>query len=346
MKAAVFYGEGKVSVEERKKPEIQAADDVLVQVKAASICGSDLHVLNVPPGQYAKPDTILGHEFCGEVIQTGEKVKLFQKGDRVIIEPIIKCGMCEACRNGLENLCEDSEIIGQTRDGGFAEYCVIPQRYLYRTPDEVSDRLAALAEPLACVMHGILKLNPMAHEKAVIFGAGAIGLIFLKVLKYYGVRNIIVCEPEPGRRQDALRLGANLVIDTANENVEDKMKQSWSCMADIAVDAVGIGSVMEQAVSILRPGGRLLIFGQNTTQWSRIKPSDINTKELMILGTMSTRDSFPVAVELLRNPELHLEEIISHELSLEEFEKGIQLMRMRQGTKIIILPQERTHGKI
>lgn len=340
MKAAVFYGDGKLFVEEREIPEITTPDEVLVKVTAASICGSDLHVLNVPPGQYAKPNTILGHEFCGEIIKTGEKVNSFKTGDRVIIEPIIKCGICDACRNGLENLCQDSEIIGQTRDGGFAEYCVVPQRYLYKIPEAVSDRLAALAEPLACVMHGVMKLRPMAHERAVIFGAGAIGLMFLKVLKYYGIRNIIVCEPEKERREEARRLGAEYVVDTSGEDLGRVIKEKWSTMPEIAIDAVGIGSITEQAVSILRIGGRLLIFGQNATQYATIKPSDINTKELTIFGTMSTRDSFPVAVELLKNPELHLDDIISHEFLLKDIKEGFQLMRERRGTKIILLPGE------
>lgn len=340
MKAVVFHGDGDFSIEEKPIPRISSSDEVLLKVNAASICGSDLHVLNIPPGQYAKPETVLGHEFCGEIKEKGNAVKEFQIGDRVIVEPIIKCGICDVCRNGYENLCQCSEIIGQTRDGGFAEYCIVPKRYLYKIPDCVPDHLAALAEPLACVMHGILKLQPLAHERAVIYGAGAIGLIFLKVLKYYGLRNIIVCEPEKGRRDDAVRLGAECVFDPSTDNVSEKVRQRWGQMADIVIDAVGVGSVMEQSMEILNFGGRLLIFGQNATQFSTIRPSDINTKEITILGTMSTRDSFPVAIRLLEDPELELESIISHKLPLENFGEGIDLMRNHKGTKIIIIPQE------
>jgi len=269
MKAAIFKGDGVMAVEEVTMPEIVWPDEVLVEVEAASICGSDLHILSVPPGQYGEPGTIMGHEFVAKVIEAGPWVKHVAVGDRVVIEPNIHCGVCPECRSGRENLCRNAVNIGQWRNGGFTQYCVVPQKQLHRIPKDIPAGEAALAEPLACVMNGMMRINPMPHEKVVIFGAGA---------------------------------------------------------------------VLEQAIEIMECGGRILVFGQNATQVSQIQPSEINCKELMIVGALSTLNSFPAAIELLHNPNLKLNKIISHEVALDEIDKGIALMRSREAVKVIVYP--------
>lgn len=341
MKAVVFHGNGKWSLEEREIPKIASSNETLIKVQAASICGSDMHIISVPPGQIANEGVVIGHEFCGEIVDVGSGVKKFKPGDRVIIEPVFKCGMCDACRSGLENLCTGDEVVGFSRDGAFAEYCVIPQKYLYKIPDSVPYDLASLTEPLACVMNGILKLKPMAHEKAVLYGAGAIGLIFLRVLKYYGLRDVIVCEPNPDRREEALRLGASMVIDNIHEDPKEIFLKEYGTLPEIAIEAVGVGAVTEQAISVVKIGGRLLLFGQNSTQTATIKPVDIQSRELTLIGTLSTRDSFNPAIELIKNPELRLNEIISHHLPLDRISEGFDLMKQGKCKKIIILPREK-----
>lgn len=336
MKGILFEGSGSFRVIEKEIPRIREEDEVLVRVKKASICGSDLQVLNVPPGQYAKPGIILGHEFSGEVEETGSNVKMFQRGDRVIVDPIVKCGICDMCRKGFGNLCRNPRIIGQTTDGGFAQFVVVPEKCLFYVPEEVSDRLASVAEPLACVMNGILKLRPMAQEYAVIYGAGAIGLMFLAVLRYYGLRHVAVCEMNEERKNMALRMGAEFAADT--EGMDGFLREKWGRSPDVVIDAVGAGVITEHAIQILQPAGRLLIFGQNSTQYSRIRPSDINTKELTVIGTISTRNSFPAAIELLRDPKLRVEELITDEFSLDDFSCAIDQMRMKHGAKILIDP--------
>ena len=173
MKAAVFEGEGVLTIKEVPIPEI-GAKEVLVQVEAASICGSDLHVLSVPAGQYAKPGTILGHEFEGRVVKIGADVHSVSVGTRVVVEPIVSCGMCEPCHQNHTNLCEHPAIIGQTVDGGFAEYCAVPEEYLHLINEEIPAKVASLAEPMACAMHGMMRINPQPFENVVLFGAGAI----------------------------------------------------------------------------------------------------------------------------------------------------------------------------
>lgn len=338
MKAAVFEGEGVLRVKEVPKPEITAPTDVIVKVRACSICGSDLHVLAVPPGQYAKPGTILGHEFVGTVEEVGAAVTAVKPGDKVVAEPNIRCGACPECRRGNFNLCRNAVNTGQTRDGAFAEYCLMPENYLYKVPDDMPDKLAALAEPMACVMNGMLKISPKPHERVVLFGAGAIGLLFIKALKRYGVKELVVCETMKQRAEDAIKAGADQIIDPINDDVAACLEAYWGQLADIAIDAAGVGKVFEQIIDVVANGARILVFAQNMTQHATIRPGDINNKELTITATLSTKNSFVPAIEMLRDETLAIEDIATHELKLDEIQKGIELMRKKEAVKVVVYP--------
>ena len=338
MKAAVFKGDGVLDVEMRPVPEVKNPDDVLIRINACSICGSDLHVLAVPPGQYAKPGTILGHEFVGIVEETGADVTAFKPGDKVVAEPNIRCGMCPECRRGNFNLCRNAVNTGQQRDGGFAEYCLMPQKQLYHVPADMPDKLGALAEPMACVMNGMIKINPQAYEKVVLFGAGAIGLLFVKALRRYGVRDIAVCETMPSRIEDARKAGASLVLNPMEDDLAAELEKAWGSLADIAIDAVGAGAVLEQIIDIVNSGARILIFGQNMTQHSTIRPGDINNKELTITATLSTKNSFEPAISILLDPSAAVEDLATHVVSLDEIHKGIELMRTKEAVKVVVVP--------
>lgn len=336
MTAAVFKGNGVLSLEEVPVPEIRHPTDVIVKTEAASICGSDLHILHVPPGQRGDPGTIMGHEFVATVVEVGDDVSHVSVGDRVAIEPNIRCGVCPECRSGHENLCRNAENMGQWRNGGFATYCLVPAKQLHPIPHDIPDHLAALTEPLACVMNGMMRVNPMPQERVVIFGAGAIGLIFLRVMKVFGVRDVVVCEIDEQHRQVARECGADLVLDPTKDDLTAILEKRWSGLADIAIDAVGAGAVLEQAIDLMNCGGRILVFGQNVTQKSTIRPADINVKELTILATLSTLHSFPPAIELLQHPELDLERIVSHTFPMSEIEKGVELMRSHEAIKVVL----------
>ena len=338
MRAAIFDGNGVVHVGKRKVPEITRPDDVLVKVHACGICGSDLHVLSVPPGQYAKPGTVLGHEFVGTVEAVGAEVRSLKIGDKVVAEPNIRCGICPECRKGSFNLCRNAVNTGQLRDGGFADYCLMPEKQLYSVPGDMPDHLAALTEPLACVMNGMQKINPQPTEKVLLFGAGAIGLFFIKVLKRYGIKEIMVAETMETRREDARKAGADLVVDPLTDDLASVMEERWNSLADVAIDAVGAGAVLEQMIKLVNCGSKLLIFGQNMTQKSTIRPGDINSKELTITATLSTKNSYIPAIELLQDVSLKFEELVTHVVKLEDLEQGIELMRNREAIKVMVEP--------
>lgn len=226
MKAAVFQGNGVLTVENVPIPRLEYADDVRIRVEAASICGSDLHCLSVPPGQYAKPGVIMGHEFVGIVEAIGEAVQNVKIGDRVVVDPILTCGHCPECQSGHYNLCLDAVNTGQMRDGGFAQYCVQPAHKLLKIPKDIPARIAAQTEPLACVLNAALKLNPMPHEHVLLFGAGAIGLTFIRVLQMFGVKNLIVCDALEKSHEHAKRCGAQMVYGTEDDLMQ-VMEAQW-----------------------------------------------------------------------------------------------------------------------
>lgn len=338
MLAAVFEGNGVLNVKTVEKPRVTKPDDVLIRVGAASICGSDLHVLHVPPGQHADPGVILGHEFFGFVEETGSAVTRFRPGGKVVVDNIMKCHTCAYCTTGMDNLCPNAVIFGQQRNGGFAQYCVVPEAQLLDMPEAIPSYLAAMTEPLACVMNAMRKLNPTPADTVAIFGMGPIGLTFIRAMKLYGVRRLAVCEMSAVRRQKALECGADLAIDPAREDVQAILLREWGETCDIVVDAVGVGPVFGQAVGLLKCGGRLLIFGQNANAVSQVPPAVIVRNELTVMGSYCAHNTFPLAIKLLENPALELDRIISHKLELKDIVRGIELLNAQQASRVIIYP--------
>lgn len=338
MLAAVFQGNGVLELEERDIPQVVNPKDVRIKVIAASICGSDLHVLHVPPAQYAKPGTPMGHEFFGVVDEIGSEVTQYQVGDTVVVDNIQKCHVCDYCRRGMDNLCPDAEIYGQTLPGGFAQYAVIPESQLVPMPSTVKSELAAQTEPLSCVMNGMKKINPTPAQKVLLYGAGPIGLTFIKVLKLYGVRDLVVCEMSETRSAFAKKCGADYVFNPSETNLKEELQKLWGGLCDIVIDAVGVGSITEQALELLNAGGTFLIFGQNSNAQATIPPAVITRNELTIRGTYCAHNTFPVAIDLLQDERLHLEDIVSHKLELKDILAGIDLLRKQEACRVIIYP--------
>ena len=211
MQAVVFHGPGHWALEEFPRPRIQAADDVLLRVDRVSICGTDIHILSDPPGHPATSGSILGHEYVATVTDIGDGVINVKPGDRVVIDPNITCGLCDYCRMGLTNVCENMTTLGIFRHGGLAEFNLAPAKALHKIDRDVPPERACLAEPLACVWHAFEKTNVVPGESVAILGAGPIGLLFLMLFKTAGAGKVFVIEPTDFRRQTAERLGANVI---------------------------------------------------------------------------------------------------------------------------------------
>src|SRR5207247_9104671 len=261
MQAAVFEGEGRLVVRDVEPPELRAPDDVLLAVPAAGICGTDVHILAVPPGHPATPGVIMGHEYTADVVATGDRVDHVAPGDRIVVDPSIWCGSCPYCQMGLTNLCDRMTGIGIFRHGGFAPLRVVPARAVYRISSGVASGIAALAEPGADVLNGIRKLGVAPGESALVLGAGPIGLLFTLLLRAAGVGTLLVAEVADYRAAQARDCGADLIINPRLQDLAAVARDAPPPGADMAVHPVA--PALEDALRCLPPGRRPFPLGHH-----------------------------------------------------------------------------------
>jgi threonine dehydrogenase-like Zn-dependent dehydrogenase len=336
MRAAIFEGNGRVAIAERADPKVSRPDDVLIRIAANGLCGSDLRALATPPEMVYDEGVILGHEFSGTIEDVGDEVML-EPGARVVVHPNIWCQTCWYCRSGHTNLCDRFVHIGSMRDGGAAELCVVPERMVYRVPDELAFDVAALAEPLACVLNGTKQASIHPGESVLILGGGPIGLLYLILLKAAGASPLIVSEPTPHRARWARDLGADEVVDPRATNVQDVARELTEGRGvDVAVDSVG--ALLPDAVASVRKAGRVLVFGLNERIEAVIRPVDLVYREISISGVYIARGTFPLAVKLLTENKLGLDRLVTHRLDLEQFDEAIELLRTGEAVKALVVP--------
>lgn len=346
MKAAVFMGEGRLDLEDRPIPRIEEDNDVVIQVGALGICGSDLHMLHVPPGHPAKIGAVLGHEFSGRVHAIGGSVADLEIGDHVVIDPNAPCGECDSCRKGIPNACiklfNTSGVpgfpnsIGVFQDGGMAEFCKVPARSVYKISKSVPMVTASLTEPLACAVHGIRKVRPKVGETAVVLGAGPIGLLFISLLKAEGVSKIIVSEPVDLRQKAAIGCGADVVINPLEKNAVEAIKEENNgAGADIVIESAG--ALMETAVLAAGTAGRVLLFGMNESVKPEIPAGEIIRKELVIFGNYMTQYTFSAAVKILEEGVLPVDQIVTHTMPLSKVHDALKVLNEGKGIKAVLV---------
>ena len=336
MQAAVFKGNGVLEVQEVEIPKIRRPDQVLIQGRAAGLCGSDLHALRVPSGLEIPTGIVLGHEFYGTIVEAGADVRRYRAGDTVVVDPCVPCGECWECRHGMGYLCSEKRHYGQTCDGAFAQYVVVEASQLHRVPADIDPDAAAQAEPLACILCGIEMLSPKPTDHILLYGAGPIGLTFIRALKAYGVKHLAVVAKGAARIAEAKRCGAEFVIDMKDGGVEEALFAHWDEPADIVIDAAGAGSVLTEAVHLLHTRGRVLLFGYNEHARAEIPPSLVTAKEIQIMGVLGK--AFPSAIALLEDERLGLAQFVSHRMPLTEIGRGIELLMKKQATRVILYP--------
>jgi len=346
MLAAVFHkkGEkgGEVTLEEVNIPEIKQDDDVLIQVESAGICGTDLRIMQ---GRHpANDNIILGHEFCGVVDDIGESVVDLRKGDKVIVDPNLKCGICPACRCGYDSQCDflaTGQTVGIFRNGGFAKYCVVPRRALFLLPQDIDMTKAALVEPLSCAVHCHNLADVKECDDVVIIGGGSMGLIIESVIRKHPINQLILIEPIKYRREKAIELGADYVIDPATEIVEEKiMNLTNDKGADIVIDAVGISATFNMALKIWARRAKLILFGQDSEAVGKIKPNEIVRWERRIFGSfISNGADYLDAITFIHHNSIDVDKLISHKIPLEKLiSEGFKVMKEKNCIKVIVIP--------
>ena len=250
MKCAVYYGKQDLRVEERPVPR-PGRGEVLVRVMACGVCGTDVHIFQGDPGAAdCPPGTVPGHEFAGVIEAAGEGVTAFGPGDRVCVDPNKLCGECDFCRGGIGHFCEHMTGIGTTADGGFAEYCVVPQSQLYRVADSVPFEQAAMAEPVSCCLHGLDLCEVRPGSRAAVIGGGMIGLLMVQLLRLAGASFVALLEPVQAKRELGLRLGADVAIDSVHEDPAEALRRAGAGRLDTVIECAGLPVTVEQAIRI------------------------------------------------------------------------------------------------
>jgi len=336
MQAVVFRGAGEWGLEDFPAPRIESDTDVLLKVDRVSICGTDIHILSVPPGHPATPGSILGHEYVGTVVDVGARVRELQPGDRVVIDPNITCGLCQYCRLGMSNVCENMTSLGIFRHGGLAQFNLAPAKALHKISRDVPLDRATLAEPLSCVLHAFEKSSLGPGESVAILGGGPIGLLFLLLFKTAGAGKVFLIEPVAFRRQMAERLGADGVIDPKTQNTAAEVKAATLIGADIVVDAAG--RLLPESLELVRRGGRVILFGMDQHAERQVNQHPITRYEISIFGSYIQRMAFPKVVRLLEAGRLPVEKLVTHRLTLSEIGRGFEAMRAGEAIKVAVAP--------
>jgi threonine dehydrogenase-like Zn-dependent dehydrogenase len=345
MQAAIFKGEGRLELTDRHaKPEITSSDQVLIRVTGVGICGTDLHILQVPPAHPARTGIVQGHEFTGVIEALGRDLPGFSVGDSVLIDPHPGCGVCDECRRQRPDRCipllaSSGEpghpgTIGIFSDGAMAEYVVVPGHSLYKVEQSVPSHIAALAEPLACVINASEKLQVKPGEYVVVLGAGPIGLLFTALLRANGASKLIVSEPSEYRREAAMQVGADIAVHP--DKLQQTMAKEMPGGADVAVEAVG--PLLPLAIKIVGPRGRVLQFGHDETINPSVPVGELLKKEVAIFGAFIGRYTFDTAARIMASGRLPLDRIVSHQLPLSKVHEGLELLRAGKGLKIVLTP--------
>jgi len=320
MKACLFEAKEQFVIRDIEKP-VPKRNEVLIKVRASGICGTDIHIFKAE--YFSNFPIVAGHEFSGEIVEVGEEVTQFKPGDRVTADPNIFCDKCYFCKINKNNHCLDLDCVGVTRNGSFAEYVTVPEKCVFLIPENISYPEAALAEPLACVVYGVRRSNIKPGEKVLIFGAGAIGLLLMSLLKMSGASQVVMVDISQKKLDFAQAMGASEVI-LSDSNLENKLKAIAPWGFELVADATGIPSVMEKQIQYVESDGTFLVFGVAPRgKTMKMEPYDIFRRDIHIIGSFAVKKTMQYSINLLSSGKIQVKDLISASYSLDDFGKGL-----------------------
>lgn len=316
--------------------------DVLIQVRAASICGTDLHIYRWDPWAQSRirPPLIIGHEFCGHVVAVGSEVHTVQEGDYVSVESHVVCGSCAYCRTGRGHLCPNTRIIGVDRDGAWAEYVAVPAENVWVNPPDVPPHIATLEENFGNAVHTAFAVDLRA-KKVLVTGCGPVGLMAIAVARAIGARAIFATDISDYRLRLARTMGAN---ETLNARREDVVARILELTEGEGVDAwlemSGAPSAIEQGFQVLKPGGEVALLGLPPEPVRVDLNNWIIFKGATVRGIIGRRlwETWYQMRGLLRGGAVNLEALVTHQFPLERFEEALAVMASGESGKVVLLP--------
>lgn len=314
MKALVMPAYNHLEVQDWPRPEL-GPGEVLIEVAACGICGSDVHGMDGSTGR-RQPPIVMGHEAAGRIVELGPGVDDWAPGERVTFDSTVYCGQCWFCRRGQINLCDRRRVLGVScddyrRHGAFAEYVAVPQHILYRLPDAVSFEQAAMVEPLSVALHAVNRCRVRLDDTAVVVGAGMIGLLVVQALRAAGCGRIIAIDLEPRRLELACALGADEGLRSDQADIPAAVLQRTAGRgADLAMEAVGIAATVQLAVACVRKGGQIGLVG-NLAPSVDFPLQAVVTRELSVQGSCASCGEYDACLDLLARNAVRVEPLIS-----------------------------------
>ncbi|MGQ9632072.1 MAG: zinc-binding dehydrogenase [bacterium] len=346
MKGVVKVRKGVGNVELRDVPEpAPQPDEVIIEVKAAGICGSDIHIYYDDIFIPVNPPVVIGHEFSGVIAEVGSKVKDFKVGERVVSETAaVVCGRCRYCLTGSYNLCPERLTLGYWKNGAFTKYCATPSWRVHRLPDNIDFESAALCEPLACCVHGVLELTEISPgDTVVVTGPGAIGLLSMQLSIASGGR-VVVCgtSADEHRLRLARELGAYAALNVERENALEFVRDiTGGYGADVVLECSGAAPAANMGFEIVRKQGRYTqigLFGKPIT----LDFEKIASKEIKTTGTLGQRRlAWERALALLERGQVRTLPLVSDRLPITDWKSGFEKFEKKEGIKILLYPVDR-----
>ena len=316
--------------------------DVLVKVKVASICGTDLHIFQWDRWAQKRihPPLVPGHEFCGNVVALGDEVTSVKEGDFVSAEMHVACGKCLQCRTGDAHICQNVKIIGVDSDGAFAEYVVIPETNIWKLDPAIPQEYASILDPLGNAVHAVLA-GEIAAKTVGITGCGPIGLFSIAVARAVGASQVFAIEVNEHRRRIAKEMHADFVLDPSKEDVRSVVLEKTDGLGiDVVLEMAGHPSAIRTAFDIVRRGGRISLLGLTSKPISLNFSEDIIFKGITVQGINGRRmyQTWYQMTALLKNGKLDLHPAITDRMAMTDFSKGMDRLKTGEASKILLYP--------
>jgi len=343
MKALVLTEYNHFEHQDVPKPPV-GPEDVLVEVKACGICGSDVHGMDGSTGRRVPP-IIMGHEASGVIAQLGERAEGWQAGDRVTFDSTIYCGRCRFCRRGEVNLCDHRRVLGVScqefrQHGALAQYVAVPQHIVYRLPDGLSFEHAAMVEPVSIAVHAVARVPISLNDSVVVVGTGMIGLLALQALRAAGCGRLIAVDVDPHRLELACRLGADEALSPRETDVvAEVFRRTGGRGADLAFEAAGLPPTVATAIGSVRKGGSVALVGNLTPQVD-LPLQAVVTRELTLYGSCASRGEYPACLDMIARGTINVEALTSAVVPLSEGAAWFNRLRQAEHglLKVILKP--------
>jgi threonine 3-dehydrogenase len=330
-----------LEIREVPMPEI-GPHDVLVKVRAASICGTDLHIYRWDPWAEERihPPLIVGHELCGEIVAVGRDVTEVSVGDYISAESHVTCGICDMCRTGKGHLCRHTQILGVDRDGCFAEYVAIPALNAWLDPPEMPPEIASLQENFGNAVHTAFTVDVRA-KKVLVTGCGPVGLMTIAVAKAIGARSVYATDVSPYRLELARAMGADSVFNARETDVVAAIREAIEGEeVDVLLEMSGAPSALRDGFQVLKPGGEAALLGLHGRPVEFDLDDLVIFKGITVYGVIGRRlwETWYQARGLLRSNAVDLGPVVTHRFPLEEYERAFELMASGECGKVVLLP--------